>query len=80
MHSRKYFLFIFILVIGARARKIAEVNYRTDKIIERGKAVLKDKKKFFRKKDVDEEGEEQQVEEEGDHIDDDEGKNIGITI
>ena len=68
------------MLIGARARKIAEVNYRTDKIIERGKAVLKDKKKFFRKKDVDEEGEEQQVEEEGDHIDDDEGKNIGITI
>ena len=33
---------------------------------------MRDKKKFFRKKGTDEEGEE--VEEEGDHIDDDEGK------
>jgi hypothetical protein len=46
------------MIIGNRARKITEGNYRTEKIIERGKIVLKDKKRFFRKKDADEEGDE----------------------
>ena len=35
---------------------------------------MKDKKKFFRKKVTDEE--EEEVEDEGDHIDDDEGKQL----
>lgn len=37
-------------------------------MIEKGRAVMKDKKKFFRKKDVDEDG--QEVEDEADLIDD----------
>jgi hypothetical protein len=43
---------------GVRARKIAEVNYRTEKVIERGRAAMKEKKKFFKKKVVNEDGEE----------------------
>ena len=64
----------FLFLIGIRAGKIAEVNYNSAKTIERGRAVMKDKKKFFRKKVTDEE--EEEVEDEGDHIDDDEGKQL----
>ena len=63
-----------MFLIGIRAGKIAEVNYNSAKTIERGRAVMKDKKKFFRKKVTDEE--EEEVEDEGDHIDDDEGKQL----
>ena len=34
------------------------MNYNTAKTIERGRLIMRDKKKFFRKKGTDEEGEE----------------------
>ena len=67
---------------GIRAGKIAEVNYNQAKTIERGRAVMKEKKKFFRKKVTEEEGEEgeEEVEDEGDHIDDEEGKLYAVLF
>ena len=44
-------------VTGIRGRKIAEANYNTERVIETGKAVMKEKTKNYRKKqEVDEDG------------------------
>ena len=77
-----YLSYFFLLLVGIRAGKIAEVNYNQAKTIERGRAVMKEKKKFFRKKVTEEEGEEgeEEVEDEGDHIDDEEGKHYAVLF
>ena len=41
---------------GVRARKIAEANYNTEKVIETGRAAMREKTKHFRKKETDEDG------------------------
>jgi hypothetical protein len=61
-----------LFIVGARARLIAEVNYRTDKVIERGRDVMAKKQRTFRSR-TEEESEGSDIEVEEDFIDDDEG-------
>jgi hypothetical protein len=66
-------MMILMIIIGMRARKVAEMNYRADKVIEKGNLVIKEKKKSLRKKreiETDEDGDEAEVEEEEHLIDD----------
>ena len=59
--------------IGVRARKIAEVNYRTEKAEERGRDVMSKRQKEYRER-TEEEGEGSDIEVEADFIEDDEGQ------
>ena len=72
MYLRELLCFIFHFV-GVRARKIAEVNYRTDRAIERGRDVMSKRVKVYRER-TEEEGEGDEIEVESDLIDDDEGE------